>query len=68
MFTACPLFAEEYALHSKGLTERCVPTGIMPSNDMLALVVPLLLLVIAIRRNSGVLAAILLLTLFIVRL
>jgi hypothetical protein len=40
----------------------------MSSADMLALAVPLLLLAIAIRRNSGVLAALLLLTLFLVRL
>jgi hypothetical protein len=35
---------------------------------MIALVVPLALLLIAIRRNSGVLAAFLLLTLFAVRM
>jgi hypothetical protein len=35
---------------------------------MLALLVPLLLLVVAIRRNRGVLAAVLLPILFIVRL
>jgi hypothetical protein len=40
----------------------------MSSADMLALAVPLLLLAIAIRRNSGVLAALLLLALFLVRL
>jgi hypothetical protein len=40
----------------------------MPSIDTLTLLVPLLLLAIAIRRNSGVFAAIILLILFIVRL
>jgi hypothetical protein len=38
----------------------------MPWADLLSLVVPLVLLVVAIRRNTGVLAAILLLMLFIV--
>jgi hypothetical protein len=38
----------------------------MHSIRLLALIVPLVLLVIAIRRNTGVLAAILLLILFIV--
>ena len=47
--------------------EHHLATGTMPT-DILALAVPLLLLVIAIRRNSGVLAALILLTLFIVRL
>jgi hypothetical protein len=37
----------------------------MISIDMLALVVPVVLLIVAIRRNTGVLAAILLLMLFI---
>ncbi|MDB4911534.1 MAG: hypothetical protein JWO39_2357 [Gemmatimonadetes bacterium] len=37
----------------------------MISIDMLALVVPVVLLIVAIRRNTGVLAALLLLMLFI---
>jgi hypothetical protein len=37
----------------------------MPSTDLLALIVPVVLLVVAIRRNTGVMAAILLLILFI---
>jgi hypothetical protein len=38
----------------------------MLSTDLLPLVVPIVLLIVAIRRNTGVLAAILLLVLFIV--
>ena len=40
----------------------------MPTTDTLALIVPLVLLLVAIRRNSGVFAALILLGLFIVRL
>jgi len=40
----------------------------MLSNEKLALIVPIVLLVLAIRKNSGILAAILLLILFIVNL
>jgi hypothetical protein len=40
----------------------------MHTSDMLALVVPLVLLLVAIRRHSGVLAALILLVLFIARL
>ena len=40
---------------------------VMFSPDTLALVVPIVLLVVAIRKNTGVLAALILLTLFIVR-
>ena len=40
----------------------------MPHTDMLALLVPLVLLLVAIRRHTGVLAALILLMLFIVRL
>jgi hypothetical protein len=54
-----------------GLTENVASLHVslalqMPSADLLALIVPLVLLVVAIRRNTGVLAAILLLILFIV--
>ena len=40
----------------------------MQHSDMLALLVPIVLLVLAIRRNTGVLAALILLVLFLVRL
>jgi hypothetical protein len=40
----------------------------MLPNEKLALIVPILLLLIAIRKNSGIFAAILLLILFIVNL
>lgn len=40
----------------------------MPFPDVLALLVPLALLVLAIRRHTGVLAALILLVLFLVRL
>jgi hypothetical protein len=39
----------------------------MFSPEALTLLVPIVLLVVAIRRNTGVLAALILLTLFIVR-
>jgi hypothetical protein len=58
---------------STGLTENVASLHVslalqMPSTDLLALIVPLVILVVAIRRNTGVLAAILLLMLFIVTL
>jgi hypothetical protein len=40
---------------------------VMFSPEALTLLVPIVLLVVAIRRNTGVLAALILLTLFIVR-
>ena len=40
----------------------------MPHSDLLALLVPIVLLVLAIRRNTGILAALILLVLFLVRL
>lgn len=40
----------------------------MFSNEKVALIVPIVLLMIAIRKNSGIFAAILLLILFIVNL
>jgi len=43
-------------------------TAPLPLNSMIALVVPLALLLVAIRRNNGVFAAFLLLMLFAVRM
>jgi hypothetical protein len=40
----------------------------MPHSDLLALLVPIVLLALAIRRNTGILAALILLVLFLVRL
>jgi hypothetical protein len=40
----------------------------MQHTDMFALIVPVALLVLAIRKNTGVLAALILLVLFLVRL
>lgn len=40
----------------------------MQHSQILALLVPVVLLVVAIRRNTGVLAALILLVLFLVRL
>jgi uncharacterized membrane protein YpjA len=53
----------------KGLQETPrLHVELMPTSDTLALLVPIALLLVAIRRNNGVLAALILLVLFIVRL
>ena len=58
-----------YALEVRAFTENgALVTAPLPLNSMIALVVPLALLLVAIRRNSGVFAAFLLLMLFAVRM
>jgi hypothetical protein len=55
----------EYGSHKKRRFEH---SRLLPHTVMIALIVPLLLLFIAIRRNSGVLAAFILLMLFAARM
>ena len=69
--TGCPDLAANYALRCTGSKKR-IPLELMHatamfSPDTLALLVPIVLLVVAIRRNTGVLAALILLILFIVK-
>jgi hypothetical protein len=66
----CPFLAVSQDLKVRSHGELRVVTVTsalsMLSTDLLPLVVPIALLIVAIRRNTGVLAAILLLVLFIV--
>lgn len=66
---SCPLLAAGYALQVwDSPSEHSAPTRLMLFNEKLALIVPILLLMLAVRKNSGIFAAILLLILFIVNL
>jgi len=66
---ACPLFAVIYALRYGTLRiQRVEQARSLPHTAMLALIVPLVLLAVAIRRHDGVFAAILLLLLFATRI